>query len=97
MDELQQIQAQIATLQEQANQLLIKKKAEVISEIKSKIKAYGLSSKDLGLESVEGKSRQTVAIKYRLDANTWTGRGRKPKFVEDYLATGGSLEDLLVK
>lgn len=39
MDELEVIQQQIAELQ---------KKAEVLEEVKSKIKAYGLTAKELG-------------------------------------------------
>lgn len=40
-----------------------------------------------------------VAVKYRHPENsalTWTGRGRKPGWVEEYLGKGGSLEELLV-
>lgn len=42
-------------------------------------------------------ARKKVAPKYRnpADANaTWTGRGRKPKWVEAHLASGGSLSDI---
>ena len=40
-----------------------------------------------------------VKIKYRhpLDAGlSWTGRGRKPKWVESWLVEGGNLDALLV-
>ncbi len=42
-------------------------------------------------------ARKKVAPKYRNPANaddTWTGRGRRPKWVEAYLANGGSLADI---
>lgn len=40
-----------------------------------------------------------VPVKYRHPENTdlaWTGRGRKPKWVEEWLAGGGSLEQVAV-
>ena len=30
------------------------------------------------------------------NTQTWTGRGRKPQWVNDHLATGGTLDDLRV-
>jgi DNA-binding protein H-NS len=47
----------------------------------------------------EGDRRRGVRAKYRNPDNpaeTWAGRGRKPKWVEDKLATGSSLDDLLI-
>jgi len=46
-----------------------------------------------------GDSRSQVAPKYRNPDNhseTWSGRGRKPKWVEDKIAGGKSLNDLLI-
>lgn len=43
--------------------------------------------------------RAKVAPKFRNPANekeTWTGRGRKPKWVEAHLASGGALEDITI-
>ena len=45
------------------------------------------------------KERAPVAVKYRHPANSelsWTGRGRQPKWVEEFIASGGSLEQLSV-
>lgn len=97
MDDLEKIQAQILDLQRKADDLVQHKKAEVILDIKAKIKAYGLTFKDIGLsEKSPNRNTQPVAVKYKHGEFTWTGRGRKPKFVEDYLAGGGTLEELLV-
>jgi len=44
-------------------------------------------------------SRSGTAIKYRNPVNPaqgWTGHGRKPGWVIDYLANGGSLDKLAV-
>lgn len=102
MDELEQIQQQIAELQKKAEEIAIQRKQPVIEEIKAKIKAYGLTARDLGLFELTSvqptveKTKKPVAIKYRHNEDTWTGRGMKPKWVVKYLEGGGKLEDLLV-
>ena len=100
MDELEVIQQQIAELQKKAQSIQQQKKAEVLEEVKSKIKAYGLTAKELGFGSTEknteDKRSLPVAIKYRSGENTWTGRGRKPKWLEEKIATGSKLEEFLV-
>lgn len=43
--------------------------------------------------------RAKVAPKYRNPENeseTWSGRGRRPKWIEAYLAAGGELEQILI-
>ena len=100
MDELEQLQAQIAELQKKADELANQKKSVVVEEMKAKIKAYGISAKDLGFFDVkvsEPKKVSTVAVKYRHGDYTWTGRGRQPKWIGEYVANGGNLDDLLVK
>jgi DNA-binding protein H-NS len=51
-------------------------------------------------ERAEGDDRRRdVPAKYRNPDNpaeTWAGRGRKPKWVEDKLAHGATLDDLLI-
>ena len=100
MNELAKLQAQIAELQKQAEVLTTKHKAEAIEDIKVKIKAYGITAKDVGLSGVEvARKLPAVPIKYRHPQNhdlAWTGRGRQPKWMEAYLHDGGSLEQLLV-
>ena len=47
----------------------------------------------------EQDRRRAVTAKYRNPDNpseTWAGRGRKPKWVEDKLAHGSTLDDLLI-
>ena len=97
MDKIQKIQEQIAALQKEADQLIAQQRAEVIDAIKSQIKTYGLTAKDLGLlERPSSRVGMVVPVKYRLNDDTWTGRGRKPKWLEDCLSQGGNLETLRV-
>lgn len=104
MDELEQIHAQIAELQKKAQEVAQAKRLPILEEIKKKNKLYGFTAKELGISSVdkpteknqEDKRIQPVPIKYRLNEEKWTGRGRKPKWLEAYLADGGKLEDITV-
>lgn len=43
------------------------------------------------------KPTKPPLIKYVLNENTWSGRGRKPMWVISYLNEGGKLEDIEIK
>ena len=100
MDELEQIQQQILELQKKAQEIAQAKRLPVLEDVKNKIKLYGFTAKELGFGSTEknpdDKRSLPVAIKYRSGDNTWTGRGRKPKWLEEKIATGAKLEDFAV-
>jgi DNA-binding protein H-NS len=89
-------------LMAEAEQMRQKEIDEVIAEIREKMKAYGLTAKDIGGVSNTGKRGSSGAgkkVKYRgPHGETWSGgRGRKPKWVVEALAKGKKLEDFLVK
>lgn len=83
------------------------KKAALIAAEKA-AKAHGYSLAELSGVKAPRKAakpaakkdgRSKVAPKYKNPENeseTWTGRGRKPKWVEAYLAAGGDLENILI-
>lgn len=100
MSKLAELQAQILKLQKEANAIAIQEKAAALEEIKTKIKCYGITLKELAdLAKESTRTFPAVAIKYRHPDEstlTWTGRGRQPKWVVEYLATKGTIEDLLV-
>ena len=100
MSELAELQAQILELQKKANRIAIQEKAATLEDIKIKIKTYGITMKELN-ELVTGNVRahSPVAVKYRHPDNkdlAWTGRGRQPKWMVEYLESGGTLEELHV-
>lgn len=72
-------------------------KAKAKKQIMELAKAHGLS-----VEEVLGKTggvRKPVEPKYCHPQNaelTWTGRGRKPVWVQELLNSGKSLEDLAI-
>jgi len=75
-----------------------RKKKEALAELEEMARKMGYPLSDL-LAMTNAKPRKTVAAKYANPANseeTWTGRGRKPKWVEAALAAGKTLEDLTI-
>lgn len=73
------------------------KKNALVREIREKALEAGLSPDDI-IKAFGGRGNKgkPVAVKYRDGDNTWTGRGRKPKWVVEKLESGVSLESLAV-
>ena len=99
MDDLATLQAQIAELQRKESELKQKNKQAVLEELKAKMKSYGITLDELGSMDRATRQKTAVLIKYRHPKEpmlTWTGRGKKPRWIEAYITQGGTLEDLLV-
>lgn len=75
-----------------------RKKKEALSELEEVAKKMGYSLSELtGAPAV--RKRKPAAAKYANPADpseTWTGRGRKPRWVEAALASGKSMDDLAI-
>nr|MBV6628611.1 H-NS histone family protein [Oceanococcus sp. HetDA_MAG_MS8] len=94
--------AELEKLRESIDGTIAARRAEerqrVIDQIRGILAENNMSWDDLprarGGSSTRGSK---VAPKYRdpnNPATTWSGRGRKPKWVEAHLAAGGSMESL---
>lgn len=99
-NKLTELQQKIEALQQERDELLATEKSEAIQNINTMIRTYGIRSRDLDFGEVNkfvptGKPK--VATKYKLGAQAWSGRGRKPKWVEDHVTKGGKLDELLVR
>ncbi len=93
----------------EAEELRVKELGDVIEDIKQKMKAYGLTARDIGLSgggarsgpAKRKKSPGTATkgkAKYRgPNGETWSGgRGRKPRWVTEALAKGKKIEDFAI-
>lgn len=70
-----------------------------IKELEALAAQRGFELSELLSEPPVQKERAIVAIKFRnpSDASlTWTGRGRQPKWISDFLQNGGTLEQIRV-
>jgi DNA-binding protein H-NS len=75
-----------------------RRKRAALAELEEKAREMGFSLAELsGLSST--KSRSVSAAKYANPANgsdTWTGRGRKPRWFAEALASGKKPEDMAI-
>lgn len=75
-------------------------KRDALKKVKETARELGFSLEELLNDSAPAaKEKAAVVAKYRNPENaeqTWTGRGRKPQWVSDALANGGSLEAMLI-
>lgn len=73
-------------------------KANLLKELEKLAAERGFSLSDV-LDGGAKKVKAPVSVKYQhpQDASlTWTGRGRQPKWIVEFVANGGSLESLAV-
>ena len=105
MTTLQDIQKQIAELQQKAQEMVQAQRQPIIEKMKQEIKTYGITASELGFKGTRGRKPSTtegttektpVAPKYRKGENTWTGRGRAPIWITEHEANGGKRDDLLI-
>lgn len=101
------IMAQIETLQKQAEEQRQRELADVIAEIRQKIRDYDLTAADLGFLAAapavaERASRTgrrgTVKPKYQdpVSGKTWSGRGVMPKWMKEAIDAGRSRDEFLI-
>lgn len=75
-------------------------RAQILNEARAFVKARGYTLEELtGGEVVKQVATRKVAPKYRHPADAaleWTGRGRQPRWVQDWVAQGNTLESLAI-
>ena len=96
MNELKQLQSDVAAAISSYEK---RQKAVALAAAEEAARAAGFSLKELLGETKLTKGRTNAAPKYANPADasqTWSGRGRKPKWVVELMASGKSLEDLAI-
>lgn len=88
----------LAQIQVEIGQREKAEKAEAKSKILELARAHGLSLDDL-FKSGEEKAKKPVEAKYRHPTDvsqTWSGRGRKPLWLQALLDQGKTLKELAI-
>ncbi|CAM2148995.1 MULTISPECIES: H-NS histone family protein [Paraburkholderia] len=87
MSQYSELKAQIARLQEQADEARRTEISDVITMIREKIAEYGLSAQDLGfaVAARRGRPPKKAPLPPRYQdpksGATWSGRGKPPKWI----------------
>ena len=84
----EELQAKIADLQAQAEQVRREERQQAIDMAKTMISTYDITARDLGLDKTPKvktgpKPGQKLAPKYRdpQSGATWSGRGKTPRWI----------------
>ncbi len=93
----------LRNLQEQIKQEMKKREVQDVQKAREQIQAIaqsvGMSLKDLIATAGRGSKGASVAVRYRHPEDNnqqWTGRGRQPKWVKEWVEGGKSIDDLRV-
>ncbi len=74
-------------------------RAQILAEIKATMREYDLRIEDLTSAGKSAKSdRVKAAAKYRdpVTQQTWSGRGKRPNWINEALASGKSMDEFSV-
>ena len=106
MPSYQDILKQIDQLTKEAEKLRQSEVSSAVADIRAKMAQYGITVSDIvGKEKkprvakkrAAGPAKRKVAPKYRgSNGELWTGRGRRPAWVEAELAGGKTLDNLAI-
>ncbi len=95
--------AELHALQEKIKQTLKEREQTERAQAREQILAIaqkaGISLKDLIGAAKPRSGKGSVAVRYRHPSNAtlqWTGRGRQPKWVQEWVASGQSIDALRV-
>jgi len=93
----------LRNLQEQIKQEMKTRETQEVQKAREQILAIaqsvGMPLKELMATAGRGSKGATVAVRYRHPQDSsqqWTGRGRQPKWVKEWVDGGKSIDDLRV-
>lgn len=104
LEEVKELQERIAELQNEAAKAEAADKEDAIAECTAVARKWGFSIYELFGDRANNVVNQVVEkrrkAKYRNPADhsqTWSGTGKRSKWLTDALAAGGNLEDFLIE
>ncbi|MFT7117045.1 MAG: DNA-binding protein H-NS [Rhodoferax sp.] len=101
MNNLIEIQNQIAILQKQADEIKAQEFEKTVQDILLKMTAFGITLKDL--DTVKGRTRKVSAAKPAAakymgpNGETWSGRGLTPRWLAALVAEGQTKDAFAIK
>jgi DNA-binding protein H-NS len=96
LEALQSLQKDVAKA---INDFEARRHREALAAARQTAKEHGFSLEDLVGKSTKPGKSQPLPVKYTDPdnaANTWSGRGRKPKWIKEALENGKTLEQMEV-
>lgn len=101
MSTYSELVSQAQALMAQAEQVRRQEFASVVTEIRAKMREFGITVEDLGSAATArkgGTGKVKAPAKYKgPNGELWSGGpGRKPEWVKAVLATGQSLDQFLI-
>ena len=99
VESLRDLEQQIQALQSQANEIRANERKGAIAQAKELVRQFGLTARELGLAAdmkVGPKSAPAAARFADGQGNSWSGMGKRPKWLHDALAQGKTLDELRV-
>ncbi len=96
---LEELKREREKLNQQIEAIEVEEKRKVLAEVRALVKRAGLTAEDVFGQVKKTKRSGGGQIKYRHPDNadlTWTGVGRKPKWLIDALASGKTLDSFAV-
>jgi len=92
---LEELRIEREKLDKQIAAIEVEEKRKVLAQVRELVSKAGLTAEDIFGHAKKGKSASSSPAKYRHPDNpalTWTGVGRKPKWLTNALAGGKTLE-----
>ncbi|MFZ6775015.1 H-NS family nucleoid-associated regulatory protein [Undibacterium sp. SXout7W] len=102
---LNDLELEIQRLEQERENIRNEAKSAFVQQVKSALESLGMSPEELAKallkkhKVTKGDKAGTIAPKYRNPENhaeTWTGRGKKPVWIEKRLGAGESLDSLAI-
>lgn len=99
MDNLDQLLEERKRLDQKIKDVQQAERAGALVQARDLVSKFEFTAKELGISGARKTSgRSTVAAKYRNPAtgDTWTGRGKSPRWIREAEASGKSRESFLI-